>query len=78
MCHVEHPWTPADERQLETFALHFIIMAICPCGHLREIHVPMLLRRLGPSVTIGRLRDSLRCHRCQARRPGIQVSRMPR
>jgi hypothetical protein len=78
MGNTEDPWTPTDERRLESFASHYIIMATCACGHAREIHVQMLLRRVGTSVTIGRLRDCQRCHQCQARRPGIEVRRIPR
>jgi hypothetical protein len=33
---------------------------------------------LGKGVLIGKVRDCLRCHKCQKRRPAITVQRMPR
>ncbi len=75
--HIEDPWMPADERELDTFSQHYIFTATCACGHTREIEPRQLLRRLGP-VTIGKLRDALRCHRCQERRPKVEVRRIPR
>jgi hypothetical protein len=78
MTRPEPPWTPADERILATFANQYTIVAECACGHSREIFARPIQRQLGAGVTIGKVRDSLRCHRCQARRPAILVMRLPR
>lgn len=78
MTRVEEPWAPADERLLVTFANQFTIVATCACGHSREIHARPIQRQLGAGVTIGRVRECLRCHKCQGRRPAVLVVRMPR
>jgi hypothetical protein len=74
----EEPYAPEEDQLLVSFANHYTIMAICACGHERELHARPLQRQLGIDVSIGRLRDCLRCHKCQARRPGILMRRMSR
>ena len=78
MTRPEEPFPPADDQLLLTFGMHYTIRAICVCGHEREIYARPLQRRLGAGVTIGRLRECMRCHKCQARQPAILVLRMPR
>jgi hypothetical protein len=78
MARPEEPYAPTDDQLLVFFANHYTIMAICACGHERELHTRPLQRQLGIGANIGRLRSCLRCHKCQARRPGILVRRMPR
>jgi hypothetical protein len=65
----EQPFAPPDDALLPDFAQHFVIRAVCACGNEREIYARPIQRRLGAGVAIGRVRDCLRCHRCQARRP---------
>jgi hypothetical protein len=71
-------FVPADDQLLETFARHHVITATCACGHERELHARPIQQQLGRGVLVGKVRDCLRCHKCQKRRPVIKVSRMPR
>ena len=71
-------YSPADDQLLETYARHHIITAVCRCGHTRELDARPIQAQLGRGVLIGKIRDSLRCHKCQERRPKITVDRMPR
>ena len=72
------PYAAADDELLETFARHHTILAVCACGHSRELYARPIQAQLGKGVLIGKVRDCLRCHKCQKRRPRITVSRMPR
>jgi hypothetical protein len=72
------PITPPDNELLATYGGHYTIIASCPCGHSRELSVRPIQARLGKGVEVGRVRDSLRCFKCQKRRPAITVTRMPR
>jgi hypothetical protein len=72
------PHTVSDEDLLVTFANHYTMTATCPCGHSRELFARPIQGMLGKGVLIGKVRDSLRCHKCQQRRPVITVVRMPR
>jgi hypothetical protein len=74
----EKPFVPPDDALLPAFEHHYTIVARCSCGHEREIFARPIKRMLGAGVSIGRVRACLRCHKCQSRRPVIEVSRMPR
>jgi hypothetical protein len=78
MVRSETPFSPPDDALLPAYANHYTIMAMCQCGHSREIHARPIQRQLGAGVTIGRVRECLRCHKCQARRPTVLVCRLPR
>jgi hypothetical protein len=45
----------AGARTIATLG-EYIIMAVCPCGHTRELHTLSLRRRLGAGVTIAGVR----------------------
>jgi hypothetical protein len=45
-------------------------VASCPCGHSWELFARPILAMLGNDVLLGKVRDCLRCHKCQKRRPG--------
>lgn len=70
--------TLSDDELLESFARHHEIVATCPCGHSRELYARPIQQMLGKGVLLGKVRDCLRCHKCQKRRPVITVQRMPR
>jgi hypothetical protein len=72
------PESVAETRTIATLGTEFTIMAECACGHKRELHTLFLRRQLGAGVTIGKVRDKLRCHKCQTRRPQINVYRTQR
>jgi hypothetical protein len=78
MRHPEQPFTPLDDALLPAYAHHYTIKAVCACGHEREIYARPIQQQLEAGVAIGRVRDALRCHNCQARRPTIWVCREPR
>jgi hypothetical protein len=66
-----------DTKSIATIDSTFVIMAECGCGHHRELHTLFLRRQLGAGVTIGEVRQKLRCHLCQARMPAVRVYRQP-
>ena len=66
-----------ETKSIATIDSAFVIMAECDCGHRRELHTLFLRRRLGAGVTIGEVRQKLRCHLCQARMPVVRVYRQP-
>jgi hypothetical protein len=78
MLRAPKPYTPPDVELLESFARHFTIVAKCSCGHERELFARPIQKMLGKGVLLGKVRESLRCFKCQTRRPTITVSRMPR
>jgi hypothetical protein len=78
MAPTEKPFFPPDDALLPAYAHHYTLIARCSYGHEREIYARPIQRMLGAGVAIGRVRACLRCHKCQARRPVIEVSRMPR
>jgi hypothetical protein len=78
MARTAEPFTPADDAPLARFENHYTILAVCGCGHSRELHTLFLRRQLGIGVTMGKVRDSLRCHKCQKRGPTITVTRTSR
>ena len=78
MLRVPHPFTPPDDALLATYASHYTLIATCSCGHSRELFARPIQAMLGKGVLLDKVRDSLRCHKCQKRRPTISVTRMPR
>lgn len=66
-----------ETKSIATIDSTFVIMAECECGHRRELHTLFLRRRLGAGVTIGEVRQKLRCHLCQARMPVVRIYRQP-
>jgi hypothetical protein len=76
--HTRKPYPPADDELLATYASHYTITAMCPCGHSRELFARPIQTMLGKEVLLGKVRDCLRCHKCQKRRPAVTVQRMPR
>jgi hypothetical protein len=72
------PHALADDELLATYANHFTITAACACGHTRELFARPIQTMLGKGVLIGRVRECLRCHRCQKRHPVVTVQRLPR
>jgi hypothetical protein len=82
MAPTEKPFIPPGDALLPAYAHHYAhhytIIARCSRGHEREIYARPIQRILGAGVAIRRVRACLRCHKCQARRPVIEVSRMPR
>jgi hypothetical protein len=78
MVRARKPHAAADDELLATYANHYTITAMCPCGHARELFARPIQAMLGKGVLVGRVRECLRCHKCQARRPAITVQRMPR
>jgi hypothetical protein len=78
MLRARKPFTPADDELLATYASHYTITANCPCGHSRELFARPIQAMLGKGVLLGKVRDCLRCHKCQRRRPAFTVQRMPR
>jgi hypothetical protein len=71
-------YAPPDDELLATYANHHTITATCPCGHSRELYARPIQAMLGKGVLLGKVRDCLRCHKCQKRRPTVTVQRMPR
>jgi hypothetical protein len=67
-----------EDKTIATIGEAFMIMAVCKCGNSREMHTLFLRRQLGAGVTIGKVRQKLRCHQCQAREPEIRIYRRPR
>jgi hypothetical protein len=65
----------AGTRTIATLDSGYTIMAVCPCGHTRELHTLSLRRRLGAGVTINGVRAKLRCHKCSAMKPAIKIYR---
>jgi hypothetical protein len=78
MLRAPKPCTPPDDELLATYASHYAITATCPCGHSRELFARPIQAMLGKGVLLGKVRDCLRCHKCQKRRPVVTVNRMPR
>jgi hypothetical protein len=78
MLRASKPHPAADDELLATYASHYVIVATCPCGHSRELFARPIQAMLGKGVLIGKVRDCLRCHKCQKRRPAVTVQRMPR
>jgi hypothetical protein len=78
MLRAHKPHTPPDDELLDRYANHYTITATCPCGHSRELFARPIQTMLGKGVLFGKVRDALRCHKCQRRRPNITVTRMPR
>jgi hypothetical protein len=72
------PHPVPDDDLLDTYARHYTIIAACPCGHRRELFARPIQAMLGKGVLLGKVRDCLRCHKCQKRRPVITVQRMQR
>jgi hypothetical protein len=70
--------TPPDDELLDRYAQHYTITAVCPCGHSRELFARPIQTMLGKGVLVGKVRDSLRCHKCQKQRSVVTVTRMPR
>jgi len=68
---VEFPET----KTIGTIGEPFVIIAECACGHARELHTLFLRHQLGAGVTLGKVRQTLRCHKCQARMPVVRVYR---
>ncbi len=66
-----------ETKSIATIDSTFLIMAECYCGDKRELHTLFLRRRLGAGVTVGEVRQKLRCHLCQARMPAVRVYRRP-
>jgi len=66
----------AGTRTIATLDSGYTIMAVCPCGHTRELHTLSLRRRLGAGVTINGVRAKLRCHKCDGRKPPIKIYRV--
>jgi len=62
----------SESRSIATLN-EFVILAECSCGHEREIHTLFLRRQLGAGVTVGQVRQKLRCHKCQGRMPQIKI-----
>jgi hypothetical protein len=56
-----------DTKTIATIGPGLSIMAEYPCGHSRELHTLFLRRQLGAGVTLGKVHQKLRCHKCQAR-----------
>ena len=71
MLRARKPCVPPDDELPATYANRYVITATCSCGHSREILVRPIQKTPGKSARLGRVRDSLRCHRCQERRPRI-------
>jgi hypothetical protein len=67
------PYAVEETRTIATLGSEFTIMAECPCGHARELHTLFLRRQLGAGVTIAKVREKLRCHKCQRQKPEIRV-----
>jgi hypothetical protein len=65
----------AETKSIATLDPAFTIMAQCGCGHVRELHTLFLRRQLGAGVTIAKVRQKLRCHKCQAKMPAIKIYR---
>jgi hypothetical protein len=65
----------AGTRTIATFDSTYTIMAVCNCGHTRELHTLSLRRCLGAGVTINGVRAKLRCHKCDAMKPAIKIYR---
>ena len=78
MLHTPKFFTPPDDELLATYATHYTITATCPCGHRRELFARPIQAMLGKGVLLGKVRDCLRCHKCQQRRPVVTVTRIPR
>jgi hypothetical protein len=68
MLRARKPYQPADDELLATYAQHYVITASCPCGHSRELYARPIQAMLGKGVMLGKVRDCLRCHKCQRRR----------
>jgi hypothetical protein len=64
-----------ETTTIATIGEAFVIMAECKCGNAREMYTLFLRRQLGAGVTLGKVRQKLRCHRCQARMPEIRIYR---
>jgi hypothetical protein len=78
MLRAPKPYQPSDDELLATYANHYTITATCLCGHSRELFARPIQTMLGNGVLLDKVRDSLRCFRCQKRRPAVTVQRMPR
>lgn len=78
MLRASKPHVPPDDELLATYASHYTIMATCSCGHCRELFARPIQAKLGKGVLLGKVRDCLRCFKCQGRRPTVTVLRMPR
>lgn len=65
----------AGTRTIATLDSQYTIMAVCTCGHTRELHTLSLRRRLGAGVTLNGVLAKLRCHKCQAVKPAIKIYR---
>jgi hypothetical protein len=65
----------AGTRTIATLDSGYTIMAVCSCGHTRELHTLSLRRRLGAGVTINGVRARLRCHKCDTMKPAIKIYR---
>lgn len=78
MLRAPKPFAPTDDELLATYANHYTITAACVCGHSRELFARPIQTMLGKGVLWGKVRDCLRCHKCQGRRPAVTVQRMPR
>jgi len=78
MLRAPRPYTPTDDDLFDRYSNHYVITATCSCGHSRELFARPIQAMLGKGVLLGKVREVLRCHKCQKRRPNITVQRMPR
>jgi hypothetical protein len=67
-----------DADRLAHYGGAYVMLVSCRCGHHREIHRAPVIWKLDSGATIGQLRARLRCAKCQARMPDIEVFRRQR
>jgi hypothetical protein len=65
----------ADE--LDEFGHAYAVIAICQCGHAAEISDGWVQVKAGRDKAVEQLRARLRCGKCGARMPRIEIYRRP-
>jgi len=64
-----------ETKTIATLGEPFVIMAECICGHTRELHTLFYGGSSGQVSPQGKVRNKLRCHKCQARMPTVRIYR---
>jgi len=53
---------------------HFRLYGLCvPCGRMAPLPLEDLLRRCGPQITVGRIRERVRCRCCGRRTREVRL-----